>query len=139
MGDQVGQHPEPAVGRVSRTPSVVGRLKESAARVEQSPLLKLLLVGVVAALLALIVFGLFGGGGASRTKWEYLVVSTRPVSFQLVGEDLPSNKFGSERTPWYYSDLGSDRLDRLGALGWELVGTVGVISGDQMLYFRRPR
>lgn len=77
----------------------------------------------------------------SEPQWEYLVVSFGKTYFNTPTEKGPLSKVVS------YSGLGlvlaweadtvQAQMDLLGRMGWELVGIVGTIGGDQQMVFKR--
>ena len=68
-------------------------------------------------------------------EWEYLVVTGGGVYFNLVGEDRKQEEIGFSRE----ANATQDALDILGAQGWELVGIIGAIGGDQEFILKRPK
>jgi len=83
--------------------------------------------------------------GTSR-QWEYLVVSFGKAYFS--DPDLePETKTAGLSKLVSYSKLGvvsaqealtvQSQMDTLGKFGWELIGIVGAIGGDQEMVFRR--
>ena len=80
-------------------------------------------------------------------QWEYLVVSFGKVLFSDP-TDTPELKTKGLSKLVSYSKLGvvsasealttQFQMDTLGKFGWELIGVVGAIAGDQELLFKRP-
>jgi len=80
-------------------------------------------------------------------QWEYLVVSFGKIRF-IDPTDTPELKTKGLSKLVSYSKLGvvsasealttQFQMDTLGKFGWELVGVVGAIGGDQELLFKRP-
>ncbi len=78
-------------------------------------------------------------------QWEYLVVSFGKTSFSNPIQDTTSRTL-SKALQYFNSGIGlslseaiitEDNMDTLGKFGWELVGIVGAIGGDQQLVFKR--
>lgn len=77
-------------------------------------------------------------------QWEYLVVSFGKTYFS---DPSDSKDSGASKTVSMSSvgvivtqeALATQRnMDKLGRFGWELVGIVGSIGGDQQMMFKRP-
>ena len=82
-----------------------------------------------------------------QPQWEYLVVSFGKVYFAdpLSDPDRKSSgdsklvSFSREGIVIASEGISTQRsMDTLGRFGWELVGTVGAIGGDQEMLFKRP-
>jgi len=82
---------------------------------------------------------------SSATQWEYLVVSfgkayfTDPLSSEAKEAGLSKVRAFTE-AGMLMADEATDiqsRLDKLGQFGWELVGVVGAIGGDQEFILKR--
>lgn len=83
--------------------------------------------------------------GISR-QWEYLVVSFGKAYFSDPNRE-PETKTAGLSKLVSYSKVGivsaqealtvQSQMDTLGRFGWELIGIVGVIGGDQEMVFRR--
>jgi len=79
-------------------------------------------------------------------EWEYLVVSYGTTYFTNPLLDLEPHNAARSKV-MLFSDLGltlpseafslQSNMDVLGRFGWELVGLVGSIGGDQQLVFKR--
>lgn len=83
---------------------------------------------------------------AGEERWEYLIVTFGKTSFSSIEETMKSGdsklaafqEFAAELSGHEGIDLQS-KLDILGRFGWELIDTIGVISGDQQLLLKRQR
>lgn len=83
---------------------------------------------------------------ASAKQWEYLVVSFGKAYFSDPNLE-PETKTAGLSKLVSYSKVGivsaqealtvQWQMDTLGKFGWELIGIVGVIGGDQEMVFRR--
>ena len=83
---------------------------------------------------------------AQELQWEYLVVSFGKTYFSTPSEEPEISATGFSKLVGY-AQLGLDsaqeapltqkQMDSLGKFGWELVGIVGAIGGDQQLVFKR--
>lgn len=80
-------------------------------------------------------------------QWEYLVVSFGKVYFSdpLTDPDRKASgdskliSFSREGIVIANEGISTQRaMDTLGRFGWELVGAVGAIGGDQEMLFKRP-
>jgi hypothetical protein len=73
---------------------------------------------------------------ASGQQWEYLVVAGGSLNLSPSGNDrlrkAPDGSFTREAFPL------ERNLDKLGALGWELVSVTGS-SQDPVFYLKRPK
>lgn len=74
--------------------------------------------------------------GVSGPQWEYLVVAGGNVNLSATGSDrmrkAPDGSFSREAYPL------ERNLDKLGALGWELVSVTGS-PNDPVFYLKRPK
>ena len=96
--------------------------------------------------LALVIVLFSYGMAQEAVEWEYLVVSYGTTYFANPLTDL-SESIASRSKVVLFSDLGltlpseavslQRNMDVLGRFGWELVGVVGSIGGDQQLVFKR--
>lgn len=84
---------------------------------------------------------------AKQPQWEYLVVSFGKVYFAdpLTDPDRKASgdskliSFSREGIVIASEGISTQRaMDTLGRFGWELVGAVGAIGGDQEMLFKRP-
>lgn len=79
-------------------------------------------------------------------QWEYLVISFGKTFFSSA-VDLEAKKTGQSKL-MIYGPLGGviasealdtqAQVDTLGKYGWELIGVLGAIGGDQQWVFKRP-
>jgi hypothetical protein len=79
--------------------------------------------------------------------WEYLVISFGKTGFSSPVLDPELKQTGQSKI-LFYSNAGivtaseavsvQRQMDSLGRFGWELVGVVGTIGGDQQMLFKRP-
>lgn len=84
---------------------------------------------------------------SKESQWEFLIVSFGKTYFSAPKEE-PGLKVEGVSKLIGYSGLGLDsaqeavgtqqKMDLLGKLGWELVGVIGAIGGDQQMLFKRP-
>ena len=84
---------------------------------------------------------------AATKQWEYLAVSFGKTLFSDPIAEPEIKATGSSKL-LAFSKAGivtaqeaistQRQMDALGRFGWELVGTVGTIGGDQELLFKRP-
>jgi hypothetical protein len=82
-----------------------------------------------------------------QPQWEYLIVSFGKVYFVDPLNDPEAKASGSSKL-LSFSQAGiviaqegirtQRPMDTLGKFGWELVGVVGAIGGDQEMLFKRP-
>jgi len=82
----------------------------------------------------------------AHPQWEYLVISFGKTYFTAPNE-TPETKTSGYSKLISYSKVGivsaqealgtQSQMDTLGKFGWELVGVVGAIGGDQQMLFRR--
>lgn len=84
---------------------------------------------------------------AKQPQWEYLVVSFGKVYFSDPLTDPETKASGSSKLISFSREgivianegVTTQRsMDILGRFGWELVGAVGAIGGDQEMLFKRP-
>ena len=83
---------------------------------------------------------------ARTQQWEFLVVSFGKTYFTAPNE-VPEMKTDGLSKLLSYSKVGivsaqeavgtQNQMDTLGKFGWELVGVVGAIGGDQQMLFKR--
>ena len=83
---------------------------------------------------------------SEEDQWEYLVVSFGKTQFSEIEESI---KTGQSKLVAFqeFADLLSGheglnlqtRLDILGRFGWELVGSIGQVGGDQQYLLKRER
>ncbi|HEY9855605.1 MAG TPA: hypothetical protein V6D05_07700, partial [Stenomitos sp.] len=73
-----------------------------------------------------------GPAPAAADEWEYLVVSNGKVYFGNPSKQSTASVAFSEEATSTQS-----ALDKLGQEGWELVGVVGLIGGDQEFLLKR--
>lgn len=106
----------------------------------------------VSALLSFVVFCSSNGQAQPRPRsnqpqWEYLVVSFGKVFFSNPMTDPEAKEIGYSKLLSFsqagivtaQEALSTQRsMDTLGKFGWELVGVVGAIGGDQEMLFKRP-
>ena len=86
-------------------------------------------------------------GTIEGRQWEYLVISFGKVYFSDPISDVDIKTSGLSKLI-SFSKAGiviasegittQSKMDTLGRFGWELVGTVGAIGGDQEMLFKRP-
>lgn len=86
-------------------------------------------------------------GTTEGRQWEYLVVSFGKVYFSDPISDTDIKTSGLSKLI-SFSKAGiviasegvttQSKMDTLGKFGWELVGVVGAIGGDQEMLFKRP-
>ena len=79
--------------------------------------------------------------------WEYLVISFGKTYFTDPAANPEVKETGQSKLP-PFSKAGTvvaheaitiqSQMDELGRRGWELVGVVGAIGGDQQMIFKRP-
>ena len=79
-------------------------------------------------------------------QWEYLVISFGKTYFSSPA-DISSKQTGQSKL-MIFGPLGGviasealdtqDQVDTLGRYGWELIGVLGSIGGDQQWVFKRP-
>lgn len=82
----------------------------------------------------------------SGKQWEYMVVSFGKILFSDPSDEPELKAMGLSKLV-AYSKVGvvsanealgtQSKMDMLGKFGWELVGAVGSIGGDQELIFKR--
>ena len=82
-----------------------------------------------------------------ESQWEFLIVSFGKTYFSAPIEE-PGLKVEGFSKLIGYSRLGigsaheaivlQQKMDILGKLGWEIVGVLGAIGGDQQMLFKRP-
>lgn len=86
-------------------------------------------------------------GGTVTHQWEYLVVSFGKALFSdPIADPEIKTQGGSKLLAFSKAGIvtaqeaisNQRQMDALGRFGWELVGTVGEIGGDQELLFKRP-
>jgi hypothetical protein len=84
---------------------------------------------------------------ANQPQWEYLVVSFGKVYFSDPMSDTEAKSAGFSKLLSFSKagivianeGLTTQRyMDTLGKFGWELVGALGAIGGDQEMLFKRP-
>lgn len=84
---------------------------------------------------------------ANQPQWEYLVVSFGKVYFSDPMSDTEAKSVGFSKLLSFSKagivianeGLTTQRyMDTLGKFGWELVGALGAIGGDQEMLFKRP-
>lgn len=106
----------------------------------QAKRLVLVLVGLFSALVWVGVPSLSGSralaSSSSQSRWEYLVVAVTKdhIWYSQLGtlDKATGSPFAGEST-------GTETaLDAAGKQGWELVGIVGILGGDQEFVFKRP-
>lgn len=83
---------------------------------------------------------------AAESQWEYLIASFGKTYFSSPAEVPEITATGLSKLVGY-SQLGlgsvqeapltQSQMDKLGKFGWELVGIVGAIGGDQQMVFKR--
>ena len=79
-------------------------------------------------------------------QWEYLVISFGKTYFSSAA-DISAKQTGQSKL-MIFGPLGGvvasealdtqDQVDTLGRYGWELIGVLGAIGGDQQWVFKRP-
>ena len=72
--------------------------------------------------------------GAGTTRWEYMTVCFGKTYFNDAEKSLLY--FGDEDLPSEGTGL-QEKLDILGTNGWEVIGIVGAIGGDQQILLKR--
>lgn len=84
---------------------------------------------------------------ASQAQWEYLVISFGKVYFSDPMTDPEAKSSGFSKLLSFsqagiviaQEGLTTQRsMDTLGKFGWELIGIIGAIGGDQEMIFKRP-
>lgn len=84
---------------------------------------------------------------SNQPQWEYLVVSFGKVYFSNPLTDPETKEIGYSKLLSFsqagivtaQEGLSTQRsMDTLGKFGWELVGVLGAIGGDQEMLFKRP-
>ncbi|QQS42214.1 MAG: hypothetical protein IPM63_04520 [Acidobacteriota bacterium] len=108
---------------------------------------KVLVAFVVSVATVAPVYSQAGKASADGETWEYLVVSFGKVYFSNPLTDPDSKSLGRSKLI-SFSEAGfivaqegmsvQRYMDTLGKFGWELVGVVGAIGGDQEMLFKRP-